>query len=232
MALFPPAFNRTHATEGGVNYDPRDLGNVVVDGVVIVPTYCGIAPKYWPQWDGWKLVNGVVAMMPPMPVYGSARHGNWCRELNKRLNGLVLLQQMVIDFFRRNFWEKHRLGDVDDQGVAEWIYDHAVNGGGRGVMWAQLAARVTPDGALGPVSLRAINSMPPSLLLSRMADIAGAYRLDRGSKFASQLPYLAGWLTRDGQPRSVIALVRKAITDGTLTIAEADEIKTAMAATA
>lgn len=232
MALFPPAYNRTHAVEGGVNYDPRDMGNVVVNGVVTTPTYRGIAPKYWPLWDGWKLIAGVVALMPPMPVYGSTRHSNWCRELNKRLDSLISLQQMVVDFFRANFWEKHRLGKIGNQQVAEWIYDHAVNAGGRGVMWAQLAARVKPDGDLGPVTLAAINASPPGQLLQRMADIAGAYRLDRGSKFSDQSPYLVGWLRRDGQPPAIIAMARNALADGVLTVAEATDIKTAMAETA
>lgn len=231
MAEFLPAYTKTNGHEGGCSFNPADLGNVVVNGRVTIPTYKGIAPKFWPKWGGWKYIAGVIALLVPMPEYATEAYYNWVRHLNRKLAELTVLQNLVIEFYRTNFWDKNRLGEIDSQAVANWIYDHAVNGGTRGIMWAQLAARVKPDGAVGPATLTAINGCrDTSILLSRMSAIAGAYRVDRCQERPGQLEFLVGWLRRDGQPESVLALVRQAAADGRLDDNEEAKIKAAMEA--
>lgn len=232
MATFEPAFAKTNGNEGGVSYNPADLGNVVINGRVTIPTYKGIAPASWPRWGGWKYIAGVVALLTTMPPYGTDAHVNWARHLNKKLAALTPLQNLVLEFYRTNFWGKYRLGEIADQGVAEWVYDHCVNAGARGVMWLQIAAGVTPDGGVGPKTLAAVNAADPAALQERMEDIAGAFRLDRGHDHPDQLQFLVGWLRRDGQPESVITMVRQAMADGRLDDSETVSIKAAMAATA
>lgn len=230
MADFPPAYAKTNSAEGGVSYNPADKGNTLVNGVVTVPTYKGISPVYWPKWGGWKYISGVVAMLTPMPPHGTDAHVNWCRYLNRRLAELSVLQNLVLEFYRTNFWSANRLGEINDQSVAEWIYDHIVNAGARGIMWAQLAVNVTPDGGLGPKTMAAINAANPAELLERMSDIAGAFRLDRCHNSGGQLQFLTGWLRRDGQPENIIKMVHTAAADGSLDDREIASIKTAMAA--
>lgn len=99
-------------------------------------------------------------------------------------------------------------------------------------MWAQLAAQVKPDGKLGAVSIAAINTADPAGLLGRMEDIAGAYRLDRANDNPSQIQFLTSWLRRDGQPDSIIAMVKQAAKDGRLDDSEVVTLKAAMAAVA
>lgn len=231
MAEFPPAYAKTNGNEGGCSFNPADLGNIVVRGVVTIPTYKGIAPVSWPKWGGWKYISGVIALLNAMPVYGSDAHANWVRHLNRQLAGLIVLQQLVLDFYRVNFWEANRLGGIASQAVAEWIYDHCVNAGARGVIWTQLAARVKPDGCLGYKTLAAINATDPVELLTRAEDIAGAFRLDRAHANPSQIQFLSSWLTRDGQPKEIIAMVQKATADGRLDDSEVTTLKAAMAAT-
>jgi lysozyme family protein len=232
MADFPPAFLKTNGNEGGVSYNPVDLGNVVVKGIVTLPTYRGIAPVPNPKWAGWKHITATVALLNTMPVYGSGAHSNWARYLDSKLAEIAILQQMVVDFYRINYWDKYRLGEIRSQGVAEWIYDHTVNAGARGIMWIQLAATVKPDGGVGPKTLAAINAAYPGDLLARAEDIAGAYRLDRAHNSPSQIQFLTGWLRRDGQPETIIALVKQASADGRLDDAEMIALKASMAATA
>ena len=107
-----------------------------------------------------------------------------------------------------------------------------VNAGARGIMWAQLAAKVKPDGDMGSKSIAAINVANPAELLDRMEDIAGEYRLDRAHNKPSQIQFLTSWLRRDGQAESIIAMVRQAAADGKLDDSEVAKIKAAMEATA
>ncbi len=49
MSGFLPAHKEVMGNEGGVNYNPADRGNVIVKGIVTLPTYKGIAPAFWPK---------------------------------------------------------------------------------------------------------------------------------------------------------------------------------------
>lgn len=222
----------TMGNEGAASFNPGDLGNVVVNGVVTIPTYMGIAPKSWPEWQGWKYITGCINQLTPMPVYGTKAHRAWVDHLNSILATFKPLQAAVVYFYRSNFWEANRLGELTSETVVAWLYDHVVNAGARGIMWAQLAAGVKPDGQLGPLSIAAINSAAPNVLLERMEDIAGAFRLDRAHANPSQCQFLTSWLRRDGQPDSIIALVKQAASDGKLDDSELAQLKAAMAATA
>lgn len=232
MAEFLPAFSKTNGNEGGASFNPADLGNVVLKGVVTTPTYKGIAPVSNPRFGGWKYISGAIALLTPMPAYGMSGHSAWVKYLNGTLAKINTLQQMVQDFYRVNYWGKYRLSEITNQAVAEWVYDHVVNGGARGAMWIQLAANVIPDGGIGPKSLAAINGADPVALLERADDIAGAFRLDRAHANPSQIQFLVGWLRRDGQPEEIIAMVRQAAADGRLDDSEVAKIKAAMEATA
>lgn len=223
----PPNFLTIHAAtmrnEGGYANNPADAGG---------ETYKGVARKMHPAWSGWKFIDGVKALTTVQPHYGTGAYRNWVAYLNGQLAQLNQLQAAVVEFYRVNFWAANRLGEISDEGVASWIYDHIVNAGQRGVMWAQLAASVTPDGKLGPKSLAAINAADPVALLNRMADIAGAFRLDRAHDHPDQIQFLTSWLRRDGQPENIIAMVKQAAADGRLDDSDVAKLKATMAATA
>jgi lysozyme family protein len=167
-----------------------------------------------------------------MPHYGTGAYKNWVSYLNGLLAANTALQAAVRAFYEINYWKAARLGEISSQAVAEWVYDHIVNAGARGTMWMQLAAKVKPDGAIGSISLAAINAAAPAVLLERANDIAGAYRLDRAHNRPDQIQFVPSWLRRDGQPESIIAMVRKAASDGVLDAMEVSILKAAMAATA
>lgn len=219
MAEFNPAYQKTNGNEGGYANNPADSGG---------ETYKGVARKSWPQWPGWRLVDGVKALTTVQPGYGSSAYRNWVKFIDGKLAELQQLQQAVRDFYRKNFWNNYCLGEITSQPVAEWVYDHVVNAGARGAMWIQLAAKVTPDGGIGAKSLEAINAADPAELLTRVEDIAGAFRLDRAHANPSQIQFLTSWLRRDGQPESIIAMVKKAAADGCLDDSEVALLKAEM----
>ncbi|MDR3578381.1 MAG: glycosyl hydrolase 108 family protein [Oryzomonas sp.] len=215
MADFNAASRQVMGNEGGYSNNPADAGG---------ETYKGIARKFWPQWGGWKFVDGVKANAVEPPASGTQAHQNYVAYLNRCLGGLTSLQQLVLDFYKRNFWDKYRLSEVNDQAVATWIYDHVVNGGGRGAMWIQEAVGVKADGAIGPQTIQAINAVDPKALLRDACDVAAFYRLDRASADLSQLQFLPSWLRRDGVSDEEIRQVMRAARDG-LTYDKVTELK-------
>jgi lysozyme family protein len=75
--------------------------------------------------------------------------------------------------YLRDFWGPCGADALPD-GMRLQVFDMAVNSGvPRAVQTLQKAAGVTADGALGPVTLQAVNSMPVPRLIARF----NAYRL-------------------------------------------------------
>lgn len=212
-------FTTVHATvisnEGGYANNPADAGG---------ETYKGISRKFWPNWAGWKYVDGVKANTIAQPAQGTTAYRSYVSRLNYCLAGLASLQQVVLDFYRRNFWDKYRLSEINDQSVAAWLYDHVVNGGAKGAMWLQEAAGVTADGKVGSATIAAINASDPVELLREAEDVAAFYRLDKAAADPSQVQFLPSWLRRDGVSAEEITQVMQAARDG-LTYAEVAGLK-------
>lgn len=230
MAKFDVSHLSTMKVEGSTNWNPNDRGNVVVGGVCKTPTYAGIAPFYHGHWKGFDYIRSAVASMGAMPKYDTPAFWAWKKKLDKTLADSPVVQNLVKAFYQSTFWAPNRLDEIKSQGVANWLYDHLVNGGARGARWAQLAARVTPDGDVGPQTIAAINAMPPAEFLARADDIAGKHRLDVAHKDPSQIPFLASWLGRDNQPPEIIAMVKSAAKDGRLDEKEVASLGAAMEA--
>jgi len=215
MADFNTAHQKVTQNEGGYANNPADAGG---------ETYKGVARKFWPNWDGWKYVDGVKANTTPPPAYGTPAYRNYAAYLNRTLAALAALQQLVFDFYRTNFWDKYRLSGINDQAVATWLYDHAVNGGARGIKWMQEAAGVEADGVLGPLTMQAVNGADPAALLREAEAVAASCRLERAAADPSQIQFLPSWLRRDGVSEDEIVRVMQAARDG-LTHAEAAGLK-------
>lgn len=215
MADFNAAHAKVMGNEGGYANNPHDAGG---------ETYKGIARNFWKNWGGWKYVDGVKANTVPQPAYGTAAYRNHVAYLNECLERLASLQQMVLDFYRVNFWGKYRLSEINDQAVATWLYDHVVNGGARGAQWMQDAVGVAADGKIGPATIAAINAADPVELLQGAEDVAAFYRLDRAAANGSQVQFLPSWLRRDGVSQEEITQVMQAARDG-LTYAEVAGLK-------
>lgn len=222
MPDFTKIHTATMGNEGGYANNPDDKGG---------ETYKGVSRKNHPAWSGWKYIDGVKALLTKQPHYGTDSYKAWVKYLNSKLAELNQLQRLVVEFYEANFWRANRLGEIGNEAVAAWIYDHVVNAGRRGIIWAQLAVKATPDGKMGPVTIGLINAADPDVLLERMGDIAGAFRADRAHKDPTQIPFLTSWLRRDGQPESIIAMVKLLAADGSLDDSDLAKIKAAMEAT-
>lgn len=132
-------------------------------------TYAGIARNRWPSWHGWKDID----------------------------NGQTPETQLVRDFYKSNFWDKVRGDDIDQQSIARSLFDFAVNAGtGTAIKLAQIVVGVTPDGAIGPKTLDALNKFDAekfviAYALAKIARYRDIVTRDRG-----QQKFLLGWINR------------------------------------
>lgn len=188
MADFLTAHHKTMCNEGGYSFNPFDAGG---------ETYMGISRRFWPKWAGWRHIDTIKSGLTSMPAYNSTAYYQWVKFLNKQASGNPALQALVVDFYRTNFWNSQRLGEIINQSVANKAYDWHVNAGATGIKWIQEAAGATPDGEIGPLSLGAINSHDPDQLIAKAIGLARAHRMKVVKEHPSQEVFLAGWLKRD-----------------------------------
>lgn len=104
MASFDIAYKRTAKFEGGYVYDPDDNGG---------ETYAGISRKANPSWAGWKIIDST-----------RKKQG-----FPKSLNNNTELKQLVKNLYRKNYWNLIWGDKINNQRVANELYDFGVNAG-------------------------------------------------------------------------------------------------------
>lgn len=113
-----------------------------------------------------------------------------------------LTREQAIEIYRRDWWDRLRLGEIQDPDVATKVLDLSVNVGAKtGIMLLQraLAAAGKPvsvDGVMGPQTIAAVNAADPRMVLAALrSEAAGHYRLliAKNSKLAV---FERGWLNR------------------------------------
>ncbi len=172
MANFASAFSATMKAEGGYVNDPKDPGG---------ETYKGVARKLNSKWDGWIVID-------------KAKQAN---NFPANLDSNAPLQEKIKAFYETNYWDKVRGDDINDQHIAESIFDFAVNAGPvTSAKLAQLTVNAEPDGVIGPATLQKINADDPRAFLSLFA----LHKIRRYMKICEQRPdskkFFYGWVRR------------------------------------
>lgn len=148
-------------------------------------TFAGIARNSWPDWAGWPLLDGGETSGPR-------------------------IEAMVAKFYRSNFWGPIRGDQIRFQGVADMIYDFAVNAGVKtSVKIAQGIVGADPDGAMGPKTIAKLSEYARDESTERlfMAEfsLAKVYRYKdicmgdkrrKNDTVKSNLKFLCGWINR------------------------------------
>lgn len=113
-----------------------------------------------------------------------------------------LTREQAIEIYRRDWWDRLRLGEIQDPDVAAKVLDLSVNVGRKaGVKLLQQALRaagksVTVDGIMGPETLAAVNEANPQVVLAALrSEAAGYYRLLVTKKPELKV-FEAGWINR------------------------------------
>lgn len=134
-------------------------------------TFAGIARNFHPDWDGWAVLE---------------------RDRNN-----PKITQMVRDFYRHQYWDAIMGDEINEQRIAESIFDFAVNAGvGTAAKLAQLVIGATPDGIIGQITLEQLNDVDPQLFISNYALAKIARYANIVSRNQSQSKFLLGWLNR------------------------------------
>lgn len=102
MADFNIAYKKTGGWEGGWNIVKGDRGG---------ETYKGIARNFFPKWEGWKIVDAKKPL----------RHNQIIKD--------ETLDKMVHDFYKKTFWDVVGGDQIEDQSIANTLYDFGVNTG-------------------------------------------------------------------------------------------------------
>jgi lysozyme family protein len=186
MANFLLSYTATMKVEGGYSNNPTDKGG---------ETYKGISRKMHPEWTGWNIID----------KYSTAN----VYLLNEQLNGDNNLQLLVQDFYKREFWDALKLGEVNNQKIATELFDTAVNmGTGTAALFLQRALNVSNinnkdyadlklDGQIGAKTLTALNDHPaPNIVFKLLNILQGAKYIAICEANPSQEIFLKGWLTR------------------------------------
>lgn len=107
--------------------------------------------------------------------------------------------------YRRRYWDALK-ADSLPAGADYCVFDAGVNSGpGRAAKWLQAAARVRQDGAIGPVTLAAVNAADPARLIEDICDLRLAFL--RG--LSNWAVFGRGWERRVGEVRRTAQAFRQ-----------------------
>ena len=185
MPDFKDSVARVLDIEAGYSNDPVDRGG---------ETICGVARKFWPDWEGWLIVD---------------------RMKEKDIEPTVTpqLKALAEQLYRVHFWNRVHADELENSEVAFEVFEIAVNASvnkaslllqealnllnRNGKSWPELAL----DGAIGPrtvanvrVILRERNGARS--LVRAINALQAEHYLRLARKSPTQERFLRGWLER------------------------------------
>lgn len=190
MAEYLIAYYKTMKDEGGYANDPDDIGG---------ETWKGIARKYHPNWPGWKIVDDL-------------RHTDG---FPKNLNANAELEKHVKDFYRDQYWDRMRLGEIAVQEIADQLFNFSINvsnGTVRVIEFLQdvvnlcnsnqkLYPDIPVDGLNGARTIQALQAClahrPVWMVLWMIRARMTNYHMDRMRESPIKEKWAMGWMKRD-----------------------------------
>lgn len=126
--------------EGDKGRKANEGGYAKVNGDRGKRTYCGIAEAFWSTWPGWHTVN----------LHEPLKQGEIIND--RELEGLVSA------FYKREFWDKLKGDYINDQEMANQLYDSAINIGLKpAIELIQKTLNIPQTGKMDSTTLNMIN---------------------------------------------------------------------------
>ena len=188
MANFTESYKITRQREGGYTNDPDDTGG---------ETYKGISRKNFPGWAGWQQVDAL-----------KATNANKA-SINDILEKNNVLQELVLNFYKKEFWDILNLDHVQHQDIANEVFDTGVNMGTyMAAVFLQKAlnvlnrneadyADIPVTGKIGPLTTEAINLQKrPEEVLTILNCLQGARYVEICLINPKQEKFMRSWLSR------------------------------------
>ena len=191
MADFLQAYKITAKIEGGYANDKDDKGG---------RTYKGIAHNSAPKWQGWPIIEAIIL-----------RVGENADMINLDADKNETLQALVIKHYKTDYWDSLSLDQINDQKVANELYDTGVNmGTGRAAIFFQRVLNVVNrcgslfpnlklDGAIGQKSIAAFNSLSLNdkfMVWKLLNCLQGAKYIDICEANPVQEKFMRSWASR------------------------------------
>lgn len=186
MAKFEIADKLTGINEGGYANNPSDRGG---------ETYAGIARNFWASWPGWKYIDRYKADYSKALFAGKTKLtlAKWVNASAKVPTEPV--RDLVVSFYKREFWDANKLDQINDQQLANSVYDFGVNSGkGRAVQFLESIFGVIKDGIMDPVVIRLANASDPKKTLTEYNAMRRAAYISWAK--GDQAQFLSSWLSR------------------------------------
>jgi len=172
MAEFKAAFQKMLIHEGGYSNDPDDLGG---------ETYQGIARAMHSNWHGWLLID---------------KHKNKTG-FPSSLDEDAELKKEIDLFYWTNFWFPINADRIQNQSIANSIFDFGVNAGIKtSVRLVQEIIGAEVDGLMGLQTLNRLNSFDYNHFLSAFIVAKITHYIHLVEKYPANKKYLYGWIIR------------------------------------
>lgn len=110
-----------------------------------------------------------------------------------------LKKEDAILIYENFFWNKNKLDMVENQAVANKIFDMCVNLGNlKAICLLQKILEVKIDGICGNITINSINGMDSEILINKLIEKQKEYYYNICIANKTQLIFLNGWLKRAG----------------------------------
>lgn len=107
-----------------------------------------------------------------------------------------LTEAQAVDIYYNNYWRPMNLTAFNPN-LSLHVFDHGINAGKRvAVRMLQRIVDTTPDGIIGPMTLRAVNEWPFSYLIDQYKTARRQYYCDLVSRRHQMVVFLRGWQNR------------------------------------
>lgn len=113
-----------------------------------------------------------------------------------------LTQEDAAQIYQRDFWQPQPYCQIDDQNLANKVFDMSVNmGTHQATILLQRSLNgcgqvVVADGRFGPLTLTAVNTTSPDALLDELRENMGKFYYTLVAQRPSNQKYLNGWMKR------------------------------------
>lgn len=166
MSNFNFYFPKLQINEGGFSDSPNDWGKI---------TYMGITRKYYPDWQGWAIID-----------QHDLKHGDMLPEL----------EPLVKSFYEVNYWNKLHCDLIDSQKIAEMLCDWNITSGKPAVKALQRIVGVADDGIVGGGTVAAVNMANECELCDRFISARKEFYTNIVANDKTQEMFLRGWFER------------------------------------
>lgn len=193
MAEFKIAEAETGRAEGLYANNPKDTGK---------ETFAGISRLWWPKSKIWPIIDKIkkAVVKPGMNIHNR----NVWKLINKESKKYPELVGLISSFYKINFWNINQLDRINDQQIANTVYDFSVNAGeDEAAETLQESVNIlmtgypnlSVDGDVGNKTIAAVNLMNPKAIY----EVYNQKRLEHYERLAKrpgQAQFLPSWKSR------------------------------------